>query len=341
MQAVGYYTAGSIDHDDALIDIELAEPSPGPHDLLVRVHAVSVNPVDTKVRQSRQSSDGSATVLGYDACGVVAAMGAEVTDFATGDAVYYAGSVVRPGTNSELHVVDARIVGRKPSTLSDAEAAALPLTALTAWEMLFDRLDIRRPTPEGGKVIVVIGGAGGVGSITIQLLRALTDFTIIATASRPETRDYALQCGAHHVINHREPMAPQIAALDCPAPGFVFSTTHSEQHLADIVQFIAPQGRFGLIDDADVFNIMPFKPKSVSIHWVFMFTRAVFSTADISEQSRILNEVAQLIDDGRIHTTLTEVAGTINANNLRQVHRLIESNRARGKIVLEGFAQAE
>ena len=276
-------------------------------------------------------------MLGYDAAGVVEAVGPDAKNFKPGDAVYYAGSIARPGTNSEFHLVDERIVGRKPASLSNAEAAALPLTAITAWEMLFDRLDVKRPTPQGGSIILVIGGAGGVGSITIQLLRALTDLTIIATASRPETQDWVRECGAHHVIDHRQPLAPQVAALGLGAPGFVFSTTQTDQHWADIVELIAPQGRFGLIDDPEKLDIKPLKPKAVSLHWEFMFTRSLFETPDMEEQGNLLNELATLVDARRIRSTATEVAGKIDAATLRAVHAQIESGSARGKIVLEGF----
>ena len=337
MKAIGYQHNLPIKDEKALQDIELETPRADGRDLLVKINAVSVNPVDTKLRLGRPPEGSEWRVLGFDAAGVVEAIGPEVQNFKPGDAVFYAGSIDRPGTNSEYHLVDERIVGRKPASLSDAEAAALPLTAITAWEMLFDRLDVKRPTPQGGDTILVIGGAGGVGSITIQLLRALTDLTVIATASRPETQDWVRECGAHHVINHRQPLAPQVEALGLGAPGFVFSTTQTDQHLADIVALIAPQGRFGLIDDMEVLNAMPFKLKAVSLHWELMFTRPLFGTPDMAEQGKLLNEVAALVDAGRIRSTATEVAGKIDAATLRAVHAQIESGSARGKIVLEGF----
>jgi zinc-binding alcohol dehydrogenase family protein len=263
--------------------------------------------------------------------------GNAVTAFKNGDDVYYAGSIVRPGTNSEFHLVDARIVGRKPKTISDAEAAALPLTAITAWEMLFDRLDIRRPVPGAANAILIIGGAGGVGSIAIQLVRALTNVTVIATASRPETQEWVRGLGAHHIVDHSKPLAEQIEALGIGEPAFVFSTTQTQQHLAEIVKLIAPQGRFGLIDDPKVLDIVPFKRKSVSVHWELMFTRSLFSTADMKEQGALLDEVARLVDSGKVRTTVTEVMTPINAANLIRAHALIESGRAKGKVVLEGF----
>ncbi|MEO1394689.1 MAG: zinc-binding alcohol dehydrogenase family protein [Cyanobacteria bacterium J06634_5] len=336
MKAVAYKTPGSIDREEALQDITLAKPTAEGRDLLVKIHAVSVNPVDTKLRLSKQP-DGEWRVLGFDAVGTVEAVGPEVQTFQPGEAVFYAGSIARPGTNSEYHLVDERIVGRKPASLSDAEAAALPLTAITAWEMLFDRLQVNSPTTQGGDTILIIGGAGGVGSMTLQLLRALTDLTIIATASRPETQAWVREHGAHHVINHRQPLVPQMEALGLKAPGFVFSTTHTDSHFADIVELIAPQGRFGLIDDPKALNVMPLKTKAVSLHWELMFTRSLFNTPDIAKQGELLNEVAALVEAGRIRSTATEVAGKIEAKTLRAVHAQIESSSTRGKIVLEGF----
>jgi zinc-binding alcohol dehydrogenase family protein len=337
MKAVAYKTPGPVEREDSLQDIVLETPRAEGRDLLVKIIAVSVNPVDTKLRMGKPPEGSEWRVLGFDAAGVVEAVGPEVQDFKPGDAVFYAGSIARPGTNSEYHLVDERIVGHKPASLSDAEAAALPLTAITAWEMLFDRLDVTRPTAQGGDTILVIGGAGGVGSITIQLLRALTDLTVIATASRHETQDWVRECGAHHVIDHRQPLAPQVEALDIGAPGFVFSTTQTHQHLADIIELIAPQGRFGLIDDPQELNVMPFKLKAVSLHWELMFTRSLFDTPDMAEQGKLLNEVAALVDAGRIRSTATEVAGKIDAASLRAVHAQIESGSTRGKIVLQGF----
>jgi len=337
LKAVAYKNTGPINREDALQDITLETPTADGRDLLVKVNAVSVNPVDTKVRVRQEPEPGGWVVLGYDAAGVVEAVGPEVQNFRPGDAVFYAGAINRPGTNCEYHLVDERLVGRKPASLSDAGAAALPLTAITAWEMLFDRLDVKRPTAQGGKIILIIGGAGGVGSITIQLLRALTDLTVIATASRPETQDWVRECGAHHVIDHREPLAPQVDALGLGAPGFVFSTTQTDSHFDDIVELIAPQGRFGLIDDPEVLSALPLKRKAVSLHWELMFTRSLFGTPDMEEQGKLLSQVAELVDAGKIRSTVTEVAGRIDAATLRAVHAQIESGSARGKIVLEGF----
>lgn len=298
--------------------------------------AVSVNPVDYKVRGSSPPADGDWKVLGWDAAGIVREVGSEVTQFKAGDEVYYAGSITRSGTNAQFHLVDARIVGRKPASLDWAEAAALPLTTLTAWEAMFDRLDVTKPVP-GAAAILIIGGAGGVGSIAIQIARQRTDLIVISTASRPETQEWVKGLGAHHVIDHSRPLAPQIAELNIGAPAFVFSTTHTEQHASDIAELIAPQGRFGFIDDPKALDVMLFKRKAVSIHHELMFTRSLYGTPDMDEQGKILNSLAVLVDDGKIRTTLTEKLSPINAANLKTVHALIESGAARGKIVLEGF----
>jgi zinc-binding alcohol dehydrogenase family protein len=337
MRAVGYQSSLPIDDPQSLVDVELPQPHPAGRDLLVEVKAVSVNPVDTKVRQRAAAEAGGWKVLGWDAAGVVTAVGPEATLFKPGDAVFYAGALERQGTNAEFHLVDERIVGRRPSSLGWAEAAALPLTAITAWETLFDRLDIRRPVPGAAPAVLVVGGAGGVGSIAIQLVRRLTDLAVIATASRPETQDWARDLGARHVVNHHKPLAAEVAALGIGAPGFVFCTTNTDAHLAEIGKLIAPQGRFALIDDPPALDILPFKRKSASVHWEFMFTRSMFQTADIGAQGALLNEVSRLVDAGTLRTTLGERFGTINAANLRRAHALLESGKALGKIVLEGF----
>jgi NADPH2:quinone reductase len=340
MRAIGYKNAGEIEHPGSLHDIELPKPEATGRDLLVEVRAISVNPVDTKVRKRSGAEDGGWKVLGYDAAGVVTAVGPEASLFKPGDAVFYAGAIGRPGTNSEFHLVDERIVGRKPDTLDWAQAAALPLTAITAWEALFDRLEVRRPVPGFAPSLLIIGGAGGVASIAIQLARRLTDLTVIATASRPETEQWVREMGAHHVVDHRKPLAEEVAALGIGTPGFVFSTTQTDTHLKEIAELIAPQGRFALIDDPDVLDVNPFKRKCVSTHWEFMFARSMFDTADIGEQGALLNEVARLVDEGTLRTTLGENMGVINAENLKRAHVLIESGRAIGKVVLEGFGSA-
>jgi len=338
MRAIAYAQAGPIGRADALIDRDMPDPVPTGRDLLVEVRAVSVNPVDTKIRSSAEKTGPGWRVLGFDAAGVVKAVGPDATLFAPGDAIFYAGSLLRPGTNAQLHLVDERLVGAKPGRLDWGQAAALPLTAVTAWEALFDRLDVDRPVTGGAPVLLVIGGAGGVGSIAVQLARQRTDLTIIATASRPETQSWVREMGAHHVIDHSRPLAPQVAALNVGAPSFILSTTQTHQHLADCAEAIAPQGRFALIDDPAHFDIALFKRKSISIHWEYMFTRSVFGTADMAAQGRILGEVAALVDAGKLRSTLSERLSPINAANLVHAHALIESGTMRGKIVLEGWA---
>ncbi|MBT2134199.1 zinc-binding alcohol dehydrogenase family protein [Croceibacterium sp. LX-88] len=337
MKAIGYQIPGPITQDAALVDIELPVPVPSGRDILVAVKAVSVNPVDYKVRRSTAPEDGEWKVLGWDAAGVVSAVGPEVTSFQPGDEVFYAGSITRQGTNAEFHLVDERIVGRKPAALDWAHAAALPLTSLTAWEALFDRLDVKKRVPGATPAILIIGGAGGVGSIAIQIARQCTDLTVIATASRLESRNWALSLGAHHVIDHSQPLAAQVADLGLGAPAFVFSTTHTQPHVGDIAELIAPQGRFCLIDDPDGFDVMLFKRKAVSIHHELIFTRPIYGAPDLAEQGKILNRIAALVDGGKIRTTLTDHLLPINSTNLKLAHTLLESGTARGKIVLEGF----
>ncbi|MGI4847790.1 MAG: zinc-binding alcohol dehydrogenase family protein [Janthinobacterium lividum] len=340
MQAIGYQQAGALDRDEALVDIKLPVPTPGPRDLLIDVRAISVNPVDTKVRQGMGAEAGQWKVLGWDAAGVVSAVGSEVTLFQPGDDVFYAGALGRPGTNAQFHLVDERIVGVKPKTLNWANAAAMPLTSITAWEALFDRLRVDQPVAGAANAILIIGGAGGVGSIAIQLARALTGLTVITTASRPETVEWVRQMGAHHVIDHRQPLAAQVEALGLGAPAFVFSTTQTGQHLDQIAELIAPQGRFVLIDDPATLDVNRFKRKSVSIHWEFMFTRSMWATEDMAAQGKLLGEVSRLLDEGRLRSTMTQKHTPINAANLKQVHALLESGKACGKIVLEGFGEA-
>ncbi|MGC2085080.1 MAG: zinc-binding alcohol dehydrogenase family protein [Bradyrhizobium sp.] len=337
MKAVGYKKSLPIEDKDALLDVEVAKPEPKARDLRVAVKAVSVNPVDTKVRKRAAPAEGEAKILGYDAVGVVDAVGPEVTLFKAGDEVFYAGSILRQGTNAEYHLVDERIVGRKPKSLSVAEAAALPLTSITAWELLFDRLGAVPGKSLDPRTLLITGGAGGVGSILIQLARRLTGLTVLATATRPESRDWCLKLGAHAVVDHGKPMKAQVEALKLPPVGLVASLTHTDQHYKDIIDFMAPQGKFGLIDDPTEFSASAFKGKAISIHWESMFTRSSFTTPDMIAQHNLLNDVADLIDKGVIETTLGDNYGTINAANLKRAHALIESNRSRGKIVLEGW----
>jgi len=337
MKAIAYQNNLPIDHADALVDVTLPDPVAAGHDLLVEVQAVSVNPVDAKVRIGVKPADGEWKVLGWDAAGIVKAVGPDVTLFRPGDRVWYAGSIARAGSNSELQLVDERIVGRMPASLDFTAAAALPLTSLTAWELLFDRLEVPTGEQGAGKTLLVIGAAGGVGSILVQLARKLTQLTVVGTASRPQTRDWVLQHGAHHVIDHSQPLAEELTRAHLPAPDYVISLTHTEQHFDQIVEAIAPQGKFGLIDDPAPIDVRKFKRKAVSLHWELMFTRALFSTPDMIRQHEILNRVAELIDAGTLRSTANENFGRIDAANLKRAHALLESNRAQGKIVLAGF----
>ncbi|MDR9864396.1 MULTISPECIES: zinc-binding alcohol dehydrogenase family protein [Pseudomonas] len=323
-----------IEDPQALFDTDIPRPTPGPRDLLVEVHAVSVNPVDTKARAGTFTKEPK--ILGWDAAGIVREVGSEVTLFQPGDEVFYAGSIARTGSYSELHLVDERIVGHKPRSLSAAHAAALPLTSITAWELLFDRLGVVEGTGEG-KCLLITGAAGGVGSMLVQLARQLTRLTVIGTASRQETADWVKQLGAHHVIDHSQPLLAQLQAIGIAEVDYVASLTHTEQHFLQLIEVLKPQGRLGVIDDPDSLDVMPLKRKSLSLHWELMFTRSLYETADMIEQHHLLNRVSDLIDLGVLQTTVGEHFGAINAANMRRAHALVESGKARGKIVLEGF----
>ena len=337
MKAIAYYHSLPITDPNALQDIELPAPVAGPRDLLVEVKAVSVNPVDTKVRQNVQPEGGAAKVLGWDVAGVVSAVGSEVTLFKAGDRVYYAGSIARAGGNSELHVVDERIVGHMPKSLGFAEAAALPLTAITAWELLFERLQIAEGPTDLGQSLLIVGAAGGVGSILTQLASQLTGLKVIGTASRVQTREWVTALGADLVIDHSLPLSQALKDAGQAQVTHVASLTQTDQHLDQLVEALAPQGKLALIDDPKALDVTKLKRKSLSLHWEFMYTRSLFETADMLEQHKLLNRVAQLIDAGTLKTTVGEHFGTINAGNLRRAHELLESGTARGKIVLEGF----
>ena len=339
MRAIAYQAALPIADPLSLQDVELPVPQPGPHDLLVDVRAIAVNPVDTKVRAGVSADAGQWKVLGWDAVGTVRAVGSAVSLFKVGDRVWYAGAIHRAGANAEQHLVDERIAALAPASLSDAEAAAMPLTTLAAWEMLFDRLGVARGEASQGRSLLIIGAAGGVGSVLTQLARQLTGLTVIGTASRPETSQWVRDLGAHHVLDHSKPLSEAVKKAGLAAPDYVVSLTHTDQHFEQIAELIAPQGKLGLIDDPapGTIQIGALKRKAVSLHWEFMFTRSLFETPDMIEQHRLLTEVAGLINAGRLRTTLGEHFGTISATNLKRAHALLESGRARGKIVLEGF----
>lgn len=338
MKAVGYLKSLALSEPDALIDVTADNPAPTGRDLRVAVKAVSVNPVDTKVRMRAAPGPGEpAKVLGYDASGVVEAVGPGVSLFKVGDEVFYAGSIARPGTNSEFHLVDERIVGFKPKSLSFAQAAAIPLTGITAWELLFDRFGVAPGKTPDGRALLVIGGAGGVGSMMIQLAKRLTALTVIATASRPESAAWCRKLGADHVIDHNKPMAEQLKAIGHANVALIASMTGTEQHYPAIFDIIAPQGKFGLIDDPKTLDAMALKRKAVSIHWEFMFVRPMFSTPDMIAQHKLLNEISAMIDGGLIVTTAATALSPINAANLKKAHAQIESGTTIGKVVLEGW----
>jgi zinc-binding alcohol dehydrogenase family protein len=337
MKAVGYTRSLPVSESDCLTDIELPDPVARGRDLLVQVKAVSVNPVDTKRRLRSSPRPGEVNVLGWDAAGVVLEAGQDAELFRPGDEVWYAGSIARPGTNSELHLVDERIVGSKPKSLGFAQAAALPLTTITAWELLFDRLGVPQRQDTGGKSLLIVGAAGGVGSILTQLARRLTNLTVIGTASRPETTKWVASLGAHHVIDHSKMWSEQLMRIGVLAVTYVASLTKTGEHYAQIVESLAPQGHMALIDDPGPIDITRLKDKSLALHWELMFTRSLFETPDMINQHHLLSEVAEMVDSSEIRTTFREHFGRINAENLRRAHAVIESGTAVGKIVLEGF----
>ncbi len=335
MRAVVYKESQPIEHPEALVDLELPDPEPGPGDLRVRVEAVSVNPVDYKIRQLVQPA--GPRVLGWDAVGRVESVGKDARGFSIGDRVWYAGDLQRPGSNAELQCVDARLASRAPRSLEAPDAAALPLTAITAWEMLFERFGLPQSKRPSDTVLLVSGGAGGVGSILTQLAARVTSATVIATASRPQSQAWVRELGAHHVIDYRQPLRPQLEALGLDAVTHVASLTHTDAYLETFVDLLAPFGHLALIDDPESLDIKPLKLKSLALHWEFMFTRSMFQTPDIDAQGRLLAEVAALVDAGVLRSTKTEHLGSMNAANLREAHRRLENGEAYGKLVLSGF----
>jgi len=335
MKAVGYLRSYAISNSKAFEDFVIPMPEVGENDLLVCVKAVSVNPIDIKTRLNASPQNGKPRILGFDACGIVEDFGANVQGFKKGDSVFYAGMINRPGSNSDFQTIDYRIVAHKPVSLDYIAAAAMPLTALTAYEMLFDRLNVKNAIHKGKNALLINAGAGGVGSIAIQLAKKLTDLTIIATASRPESSEWCRKMGADVVIDHRKPFAGQLEAHGIKQVAFIFSNAHSDGYLPQYTEILAPQGRLGLIDSPKTFDINPLKAKSISVHWESMFTRSLYMTDDIRRQGQILAHVAELLDNGKIQPTLTRVMRPMNAATLREAHQLIETNRSVGKIVIE------
>jgi zinc-binding alcohol dehydrogenase family protein len=337
MKAVALTHYLPISDPQSLFDIELPKPVPQTHDLLVRVEAVSVNPVDTKVRAPKPQVEAAPRVLGWDAAGIVETVGPSVTRFKPGDEVYYAGDITRPGSNAEFQLVDERIVGHKPHTLTFAEAAALPLTTLTAWEALFERLHIDRHGANQGQSLLIIGGAGGVGSIAIQLAR-LAGLVVIATASRPETQKWVSSLGASHVVDHREHLPTQLGALNFACVHYIANFSNMDIYWSVMAELIRPQGKIvAIVENTAPIELGLLKSKSAAFAWEFMFTRAMYQTPDMAIQGALLDEAAALVDAKKIRTTLTETSSPINAANLRQAHARLESGRTIGKLVLAGW----
>lgn len=342
MKAIGYKKSLPISDPESLFDIELPQPIATEHDLLIKVNAIAVNPVDYKIRQRISATEDSYKVLGWDAVGEVVATGEAVTQFKLGDMVFYAGDLNRQGSNAEYQLVDERLVGTKPKSLSNAEAAALPLTVITAWEILFEHLGIQQQSPDSteksDEVILVVGAAGGVGSILVQLAQTITGATIIATASRESSQDWVKKLGAHHVIDHTKPLQPQIEALGIGQVTHIASLNSTDSYFDSYPDLLVPFGKITMIDDPQKpLDVMKLKLKSQSLHIEFMFARSMFKAADMEEQSRLLNRVSDLVDQGYIQTTVAKNLGTINAFNLREAHEELESGKSIGKIVLEGF----
>ena len=339
MKAVGLTRYLPVTDPQSLQDVDLLRPEPGERDLLVRVEAISVNPVDTKIRRSKGPDDHEAfpRVLGWDAAGLVEAVGSKVTLFQPGNEVYYAGSIIRPGSNSEYHLVDERIVGKKPRSFDMAHAAALPLTALTAYEALFDRMGISIEGESAGKTILIIGGAGGVGSIAIQIAKIAT-LRVIATASRPESQGWCRKMGADEVIDHTKSIPDQLQRLNCSMVDYILNNASTEQHWAQMCKVIRPLGRICcLVDTTEAVDLNALKKKSVTFAWEFMFTRPMYQTEDMMEQHQLLTQVACWVDAGMIQSTLTETLSPINAAHLRTAHAKLEAGHMIGKLVLTGW----
>lgn len=330
MKAIGYVEPGA---SDVLRSFDAENPVPGPHDLLVEMRAVSVNVVDVKLR-AKARPKGQPRILGFDGAGIVRTVGSAVTLFAPGDRVFHAGTVGRPGTNAQLHLVDERIVGRMPASLSFEEAAALPLTAITAWELLFEQMGAPRGEGRDDGTILIINGGGGVGSILVQLAARLTGLRVVATASRPESADWVRTLGADHVIDHQADLAEQLAREAVTQVTHIAALTGTDRHWPAITEIIAPRGRIGIIDDPPALDIVPLRPKAASISWEGMFVRSQFALGDMIEQHRLLCTVADLIDAGVLRTTMRDHFGPLTAANLARAHDHVASGQAIGKAVL-------
>ena len=337
MKAVGLYKYLPIGDPDSLVELNLLKPEATGRDLLVRVEAVSVNPVDTKVRAPGKAERTTPHVLGWDAAGVVESVGPEVTLFTPGSKVYYAGDITRPGSNSQYQLVDERIVGRRPASLTVEEAAAFPLVAITAYEALFDRLGI---DTEGGCkdcTLLIIAGAGGVGSMAIQLAK-IAGLTVFATASRPDSVAWVKQLGADHILNHRQPLRPQIETAGYRFVDYIFNCADTDGYWDSMADLIVPQGKIcTIVDNKSPLDQQVLKLKSVTHVWELMFTRSKYQTVDMIEQHKLLNRIADWIDHGTIKSILRETLRPINVENLKKAHAKLESGTMIGKLVLAGW----
>ena len=339
MKAVGLYKYLPIHQADALLDLEVEKPGPGARELLVNVHAIAVNPVDTKMRAPQDKVEDTPRILGWDAAGIVTAVGSGANLFRPGDEVFYAGSFIRPGCNSEFHVVDERIVGSKPKSLDFTQAAALPLTSITAWEALFDRLGISRHGEDQGKQLLILGGAGGVGSIATQLAKQLAKLVVTASTSRSQSRKWCKELGADHIINHYTDIPQQVAKLGIDGYDFILCCNDTDEHWQSMATVIAPQGKIcSIVETAADVDLGALKSKSATFVWEFMFTRSMYETEDMIQQHHLLDNVADLVDAGTVKTTMNKLLKPINASNLKKAHAEIESRHTIGKIVLQGWA---
>jgi zinc-binding alcohol dehydrogenase family protein len=339
MKAIGFFQFLSVENPESLVDVEIPDPEPDARDLLVRVKAVSVNPVDVKVRSRLTTVEKEPKIIGWDVAGVVEGIGSEVSLFKVGDEVYYAGDITRPGCNSQYHLVDERIVGRKPASLTFEQAAAMPLTTITSWEALFDRLGVEKGSPakQSEQSVLIIGGAGGVGSIAIQLAKKVAGCKVIATASRDESAGWCRKLGADDIINHHKPFAEEFKRIGADEVDYILCFNSTEKHIQNMADVIRPQGKICTIvetKDSQPVNINVFQGKSVGFMWELMFTRPMFQTPDMQAQHDLLNETARLLDEGVLKTTMAENYGPLTAENLRKAHGKIESGSMIGKLVL-------
>ncbi|MFE4829190.1 zinc-binding alcohol dehydrogenase family protein [Streptomyces sp. NPDC056672] len=328
MRAIASYRGLPVDNPESLQDVEVPRPRLQPRDILVRVQAVSVNPADVKSRIALEPS-ADPRILGFDAAGVVEAVGPEVTTLSVGDEVWYAGDATRAGANADLHAVDERITARKPASLSFAEAAAMPLTTITAWETLFERFGL---TAGSTGTLLALGGAGGVGSIMIQLAKELTALRVLASATRPESQKWVRQLGADGIVDHHR-LAESAGEVAPEGLDYLFSP-HSHGNIEAFARIVRPFGHITAIDEPAGLDLLPLKPKSIAWHWELMFTRTMYRTDDMSEQGKLLETVAGLVDGKRIRTTLTTTVDDFSATGMREAHRLVESGRTTGKVVV-------